>query len=58
MLGQIKNLKPKYNIQVQYLHCDNTSENVDFEWACKQERMGMEFKHTAPGTPQQNGCVK
>ena len=28
MFGLIQNLKNKYNLQVQYLHCDNVSENV------------------------------
>ena len=58
MMGLVKNLKSKYNIQVQYLCYDNTGENVDFEKACKQEGMGMEFEFTTPGTPQWNGQVK
>ena len=35
MMGLIKNLKTKYNIQVQYLCCDNAGEIVDFKRACK-----------------------
>ena len=50
--GLIKNLKNKYNMQVQYLHCDNAGENVSFEKACKQEGLGMEFEYTTPGMPQ------
>ena len=45
-------------MQIQYLHCDNTAENVAFEKAWKQGGMGMEFKVNAPSTPQQNGHVK
>ena len=37
----IKNLKMKYDIQVWYLLCDNSKENVDFERTYKQEGMGM-----------------
>ena len=39
MLGLVKNLKTKYNLQVQYLCCDNAYENVVFEEAYKQERL-------------------
>ena len=41
MFGLIKNLKTKYGTQVQYAHCDNAGENMDFEWAYEQE--GMEI---------------
>ena len=54
MMGLIKNLKTKYNIQVQYLHCNNAGKNVDFERACKQQGVRMEFKYAAPGTPQKS----
>ena len=47
MLGFIKNLKSKYNLQVQYLCCNNAGENVAFERACKQEGMGVDFEYTA-----------
>ena len=58
MLGLIKNLKNKYNMQVQYQLCNNASENVAFEESCKQERLDVDFEYTAPGMPQQNGCVQ
>ena len=58
MLGLMKNLKNKYDMQVQYLCCDNTGENVAFKKACKQEGLGVGFECTAPGTPQQNGHVR
>ena len=50
MLGLIKNLKYKYNLQVQYLHCDNAGENVVFKRPCKQEGLGVDFDYTAPGS--------
>ena len=55
MMGLIKNLKTKYDIQAWFLCCDYSGENVDFERICKQEEMGMEFKYSATGTLQQNG---
>ena len=58
MLGLVNNLKIKFNLQVQHLCCDNAGENQAFERASKQERLGIDFKYTAPGTPQQNGRVK
>ena len=41
MVDLIKNLKNKYNQQVQYLGYDNAGENVAFERACKQEGLGF-----------------
>ena len=58
MLVLINNLKIKYNLQVQRLCCHNAGENQAFERICKQEGLGIDFEYTAPGTPQQNGCVK
>ena len=58
MRGLIKHLKASYNIQVQYLHCDNTGENIDFKWTCQLEKMRMKLKYTTLGTPQQNDQVK
>ena len=58
MLGLIKLLKNKYNLEVQYLFCDNAGENIALEKAWKQEGLGFHFKYTAPSMPQQNGCIK
>ena len=58
MIGLIKNLKNKYNLQVQYLHCNNAGENVAFEKAYKDNVLGVDFEYTAPGTPQQNVCIE
>ena len=55
MVGLIKDLKTKYNWQVQRLQCDNLGGNQAFERACNQEGLGINFEYTAPGTPQQNG---
>ena len=40
------------------MHCDNAGESMHFECACEQEGMGIEFEHTAPGTPPINGHVE
>ena len=45
-------------MRVQYLCCDNASENVPFKKACKQEGMALELQFTTPSIPQQNGRVK
>ena len=58
MLVLIKDLKTKYNLQVQQLWCKNAGENQAFEWACDQEGLGINFEYTAPGTSQQNGRVE
>ena len=58
IFGLINNLKNKYNLQVQSLHCDNASENQAFEWTCKQEGLGVEFEHTPPSMPRQNAHFK
>ena len=58
MIGSIANLKNKYNMQVQYLFCNNAAENVAFEEACKQEGLWDDFECTVPGMPQQNGCIE
>jgi len=58
MLGLIKNLKTKYNLQVHRVRCDNAGENQAFEKVCNQEGLGIDFEYTAPGTPQQNGRVE
>ena len=58
MMGLIKYLTTKSDIQVCHLHCDNARGNVDFKCACKQEGIGMEFEYTPPGTTKQNGQIK
>ena len=58
MLGLVNNLKNKFNLQVQRLHCENAGKNRGFKRTCKQEELGIDFEYTAPGTPQQNGCIK
>ena len=56
MLGLVNNLKMNFNLQVQYLCCDNAGKA--FKKNCKQEGLGINFKYTAPGMPQQNECIK
>ena len=58
MLGLVNNLIPKFNLQVQYLCCNNAGENQAFKKTYKQEGPGINFKYTDPGMPQQNGHIK
>ena len=58
MTNLIQNSKTNYDIQFQYLPCNNTRKNVSFESVCKQEGMGMKFKYTAPVDLQENGHVE
>ena len=58
MLGLVNNLKIKFNLQVQYLCCENAGENQAFKKTCKEEGLGIDLKYTAPGMPQQNGCIE
>ena len=46
-----------YSFNVKYNQCDKIGENEDFERSCRQEGMGIQFKYTMPGAPQQNGLV-
>ena len=52
MIGSINNSKAKYGISMEYARCDNAIENEDFERACKQEGIGIQFQYIVPGTPQ------
>ena len=45
-------------MQVKYLQCNNAGENVSLKKTCQQEGLRVEFKYTAPGVSQQNGCIK
>ena len=54
----IKDLKEKHSVQVKRIRCDNAGKNRSLETMCKQEGLGIQFEYTAPGTPQQNGCLE
>jgi hypothetical protein len=53
-----KDLKAKFKTTVKFIRCDNAGENKALEKACLTVGLGIHFEYTAPGTPQQNGCVK
>ena len=38
--------------------CNNAGENQAFEKEYIEKELGIVFKYTAPGTPQQNGVVE
>ena len=43
---------------MKYVRCDNAGENEDFEWACKQEEMSVQFECTALDTLQISCCIE
>ena len=53
MLGLVKNLKIKFNLQIQY-----TGKNQAFKRNCNQEFLEINFEYTALGTPQPSGQVE
>ena len=44
MLSLINNLKTKFNLQVQYLYCNNAGENQAFKKTCTQEGLRIDFE--------------
>jgi hypothetical protein len=58
MIEHINELKSKYKKEVKFLRCDNAGENKELEKKCYEGNLGIEFKFTAPNTPQQNGKVE
>ena len=57
MLGLINELKAKNDIQVKCAQCDHSGESKDFEQACMQKRMEIEFEYTAPCTQEQKAIL-
>ena len=54
----LKELRDTYGRRVLHIRCDNAGENQAFEEECIEKELGIVFKYTAPGTPQQNGVVE
>ena len=54
----IKELKPKYGIDIKYVRLDNSGENKSLQKECDKQNLGIIFEFTAPGTPQQNSVVE
>jgi len=54
----LKELQHMYGVKVEYIRCDNAGENCALEDECIEKDLGIIFKYTAPGTPQQNGVVE
>jgi transposase InsO family protein len=50
--------KNNYSKTIKVIRCDNARENVALATTCKREELGINFKFTAPGTPQHNGVVE
>ena len=58
MVPFLKELRDTYKRTVEIMQCDNAGENKVLEQACTEANLGIKFKYTAPGTPQQNGIVE
>ena len=54
----LKELRDTYGRHLQRIRCDNAGENQAFEKECIEKELGIVFKYTAPGTPQQSGVVE
>ena len=54
----MKELKAKYGIDIKYVRLDNSGENRSLQKECDKPNLGIIFKFTAPGTPQQNSVVE
>ena len=58
IVSLLKDLKEMYGVIVRYIFYDNAGKNEAFKQLCKQVLMGVNFKHTTPGTPQHSGCIE
>ena len=54
----IKGLNNKYGIVVSIIRLDNSGENRSLQKECDKQNLGIIFKFTAPGTPQQNSVAE
>ena len=50
-------LESKCSIHLKYIHCDKAGENKALQQQLRREGSEIQFKFTAPDTPQQNGVV-
>ena len=58
MIMWIKNLFMKYHIRIKKIRLDYSGENRKLQAKTNQQNIGIKFKFTAPGTPQQNSVVE
>ena len=58
MLIQIKNLLMKFDLRIKNIGLDNSTENRMLQAITNQQKLGIKFKSTAPGTVQQNSVVE
>ena len=54
----IKGLSRKYGIAIKRIRLDNSGENRSLQKECGKQNLGVIFRFTAPGTPQQNSVVE
>ena len=58
MMSLIKDLKSTHGTNMKYARYINAGEHKNFERACEQKEMGVQFECAVPGSPQQNGRVQ
>ena len=58
IIGWIKTLKARHEIQVKIIRYDNAGDNKVLERESDKNELGINFEYTALGTQQQNGVVE
>ena len=58
MLALVSNMKIRFILLVQYLHCGNAGKNQAFKKTCKQEGLWIDLEYTAPCMPKQNDHIE
>ena len=53
----IKGIAKKHRIEIKRIKLYNSGENKSLQKECDKENLGIIFKFTAPGTPQQNSVA-
>ena len=54
----IKGIAKKYRIEIKRIRLDNSGENKSLQKECDNQKHGIIFEFTAPGTPQQNSVAE
>jgi len=58
LIPLLKELPDTYKKKIKHIQCDNAGENNILEKQSIEEEMGILFKYTTPGTPQQNSIME
>ena len=54
----IKGIAKKHRVEIKRIRLDNSGENKSLQKECDKQNLGIIFKFTAPGTPQQNSVAE